>query len=448
MAYTSRNGRKPVEAAGKTSHSTIIRHPLVQEFLSSCTIPREPDPEAITTQITPVALPETDRIRVIIAIDGGYTEVSVQDKYPSSSYTFYNFGGLLFKVEDLQALHNQPFIDPEDMAKLRNIQRFPFVLPTQNIRLNNCETLTDSVRWAIYDFFCRSHDGEKPLIDGLRWLVFQEYNIAVTDRSWTLASCPNCHTPTIKILASYQNEFLCPHCGKAIYLTDIFRLHEVVDNELGAKGILGYLTGVLEQMLLVHLIKTVLEIKRTMLPEILFVRDGPLAFFGQTANMHQPMRKLTAYLAQGEAKGVSALCLVGVEKSGVFVEHAAAISNNIPLGHALILNNDYIYKYIAPGPVGVTDPFGWTSYYGSKVIYKANDGNIYILTIPTLKPLHDPTEEDLWNFKLILHNISKLKCHMYENALVPVALVNKLVSLSDHPSKKLLSVFAKSQTKR
>lgn len=139
--------------------------------------------------------------------------------------------------------------------------------------------------------------------------------------------------------------------------------------------------------------------------------------------------------------------LVGVEKSGAFVEHADAIQDQIPPGHALILNNDYIYQYITPGEGDKNEPFGKTSYYGAKVIFKAHDGNMYVLTLPCHESLLNPQPNDLSNFNLVLHNIAKLKCHMYENALVPVALVNKLVSLSDHPSRKILSAFAKAQTR-
>lgn len=450
MAYSSKNGRRPMEAASKTGHSAIIRHPLVQKFLQSCSIPQPADPEVVKLQATPVAPPSEDRIRIIIAIDGGFSEVEVKKEYPSSSYTFYQIGGLLFETADLQALHNEPFIDPEDMAKLHNIQRFPFVLPTKNIHLNNCDSLTHSVRWSLYDFFTTPHDGEKPFIHALRWLLFQEYNPHVPDREWTLASCPNCHTRSIVIPAGAPNQFNCPHCDKIIYLTDVFRLHEAIDDELGAGGILGYLASVLEQLLLVHLIKTVWEVKKAMLPEILFVKDGPLAFFGQTANIHEPMRKLVNFLAtrpHPSGKGtINTINLVGVEKSGPFVEHADAIRESIPPGHALILSNDYIYKYITPGAGDPKKPFGRSSYYGSKVIFKASDGNMYVLTLPTPKALLSPTINDISNFNLILHNVAKLKCHMYDNALVPVALVNKLVSLSDHPSSKILSAFAKSQT--
>ncbi len=450
MSYSSKNGRRPMEMASKTNHSTIIRQPQVQQFLASCTIPQPADHSTVKLQAIPVSSPVADNIRIIIAIDGGFSETEVRKEFPSSSYTFYQFGGLMFETTDLQNLREKPFIDPEDMAKLRNIQRFPFVLPTKNIRLNHCNSLVHSVRWTIYDFFNTSQDNEKPFINALRWLLFQEYNPQLSNRSWTLASCPHCSTRSIVIPPTSPNEFPCPDCTGTIYLTDVFRLHEAIDNELGAGGVLGYLTSVFEQMLLVHLIKTVWEIKKTMLSEILFVKDGPLAFFGQTANMHDAMRKLIRFFTTSSPTSSyglkSVINLVGVEKSGAFVEHADAIRESISPGHALVLGNDYIYKYITPGEGNPSEPFGRTSYYGSKVIFKAEDGNMYVLTLPTLKPLLAPASSDLINFETILHNVAKLKCHMYDNALVPVALVNKLVSLSDHPSSKILRVFAKSQT--
>ena len=42
-----------------------------------------------------------------------------------------------------------------------------------------------------------------------------------------------------------------------------------------------------------------------------------------------------------------------------------------------------------------------------------------------------------------LVNIEELRCDMYDNSLLPIAVVNKLVSLSNHPSAVLLEKFAK-----
>jgi hypothetical protein len=101
---------------------------------------------------------------------------------------------------------------------------------------------------------------------------------------------------------------------------------------------------------------------------------------------------------------INCINLVGVEKSGAFVEHADAIRESIPLGHALILNNDYIYKYTTPGAGDAKEAFGRSSYYGSKVIFRATDGNMYVLTLPTPKALLSPTISDFSNFNLVVHH--------------------------------------------
>jgi hypothetical protein len=51
-------------------------------------------------------------------------------------------------------------------------------------------------------------------------------------------------------------------------------------------------------------------------------------------------------------------------------------------------------------------------------------------------------ESDLPNLSEVLTNLEKLRCDMYDNALVPIALANKLVSLANHPSSKILQKFA------
>ncbi len=65
--------------------------------------------------------------------------------------------------------------------------------------------------------------------------------------------------------------------------------------------------------------------------------------------------------------------------------------------------------------------------------------------IPTREWIRNPQKSDFKNLDVILHNISTMKCEMYDNALVPVTLANKLVSLANHPSQVLLEKFARQQ---
>jgi hypothetical protein len=69
---------------------------------------------------------------------------------------------------------------------------------------------------------------------------------------------------------------------------------------------------------------------------------------------------------------------------------------------------------------------------------------MYVASLPVPQLKASPQATDFRNLQVILTNIEKLKCDMYDSALVPVALVNKMVSLSHHPSSRILQRFATS----
>jgi hypothetical protein len=438
MAYTSRRGRRPNEYASKSAHGHLINDPAVQDFLAQCSLPKRAGEVKLSEHLSVPFEPVVDNpIQHVIAVDGGYNEVAVQKEFPSATVCFFQFGALVFSVADLEQLDDQPFIDPDDIAKLKRIQRLKLMLPVRNVALKGEGTLTQSVRKAVYEFFCQAMDDGK-LIETLSWFLFQEYAGGVT--SWTLASCPVCakrSVPLHRCALARDHTFACPECNGHVYLTDVFRLHEVVDDELGAGEILGYLTTTIEQMILVHLIRTILRTKPALLKHVLFIKDGPLAFFGQTANMHQPMRSLVKFLFERHD-----LYMAGLEKSGPFVEHADEMAGLLNDGSILILDDNYIYRYVLPGKGAPANPYGSSTYYSSKLIFKTTSGAMYVVTVPTTESNPRPTDKDLRNLRAILTNIEKLRCDMYDNALIPVALVNKLVSLANHPSTRILQKFA------
>ena len=444
MAYNS-EGNRPFEAASKSNHIHIIKDSYVQDFLSSHSIINDDEIFEIDENLLIEINSEIkDSVDFIVAVDGGRTEVPIKARFPSSTITFFQFGANLLSIKDLQSLKVLPFISPESISKLKELQRIKFTLPTKNIGLSKEDgsrhSLLHSVRMAVYDFF-----KENDLLDTLKWFLFEEYNITVSE-SWTLASHPlNSTVKDVIILRSLiSNECKFQHPDGVIYLTDVFRFHEVVDEEIGAGGIVGYIQNLFEHFILINTIRGVAKRRVDSLEEVVFIKDGPLGFFGQTANLHQPMRKLISYLSNK-----SKIYIVGAEKSGPFVDHATMISHLIPNGNALLLSNAHIYKYIKPGNADDNAPYGSSSYYSGKIIFKSKEGRMYVLTIPTLsnKVIVNPKIENYIGLRTIIKYIDLLKSDMYDNALLPVALVNKLVSLSDHPSSMLLEKFAKKSIK-
>lgn len=214
MAYASKYGRRPTEYASKSAHSQVVNDPLVRAFLEKCSLPKRADEISFSDHTELPFEPVSDNpIRHVIAIDGGYDEVMVRSEFPSSTMCFFQFGALIFSVEDLEDLEDQPFIDPDDMSKLKRIQRLKLVLPIRNITLGDESTLTDSVRLAVHDFFRQKVDDER-LADTLRWFVFQEYGPKVSE--WNLASCPICDARNVRLQRSQMtanHTFTCDSCG-------------------------------------------------------------------------------------------------------------------------------------------------------------------------------------------------------------------------------------------
>lgn len=442
MSYGNDYSNKPFERSSKTAHTNIINDAEVQSFLAKCKVPRyQDDVDNADIQIHMLEEPIHNPIKNIIAIDGGYTNVFVREDFPSSAIAFFQFGALFFKHQDLIDLKIKPFIDPDDFAKLQNIQRIKLVVPTKGIALDGEPDLISSVRKSIYDFFCTQPE-KNGFMATLKWLIFEEYNSSGGNVVWHLSKCPYCNEGVDMQAKDISSKYTitCPHCGGKIYLTDVFRLHEAIDNELGAGGILGYLSTTVEQIIAVFLIKQMLSIKPNLLSETLFIKDGPLAFFGQTANIHKPMRKLITFLNQQHS-----IYLVGLEKSGSFVEHAEQVSKKLLPKQILLLGNKYIYKYIIPGQASNNEPYASSSYYSHKLIFKSEHSNVYIATIPSIQAHVEPRINDYIHIHEALYNITALKCDLYYNSLIPIVLANKLVSLADHPSADLLKSFAQNK---
>src|SRR5437763_401201 len=136
MGFSSRSGKRPAEYASKSAHGHVVLDKAVQEFLKGCQLPRKAD-DVQLSQHGRVAFepPARNPITHVIAFDSGYQEIQVRKEFPSATVCFFQFGELLFGIEDLERLESSTFIDPEDMARLRTIQRRKLVLPVRNITL-------------------------------------------------------------------------------------------------------------------------------------------------------------------------------------------------------------------------------------------------------------------------------------------------------------------------
>ena len=234
MAYSS-DGPRPFERASKASHGHIIKNEYLQEFLSNCEMPpTRKDLEDFDFDFVEISEFDKNPIKNIIAIDGGSTQVAIRAKFPSSIITFYQFGALIFSMEDLDKISDSPFVNPDDISRLKEIKRFELVLPTKNIILKDQKSLVNSLRKSIYDFFMRKLEDGNTLMESFKWFIYEEYGKKRED--WPLSSCPQCGLKDLTLNKNQMKEdytFKCPHCKTDLYLTDVFGLQNSVNEELG-----------------------------------------------------------------------------------------------------------------------------------------------------------------------------------------------------------------------
>ncbi|MBX7076605.1 MAG: DNA double-strand break repair nuclease NurA [Methanobacteriaceae archaeon] len=430
MSYSE--GARPAEYASLSSQTPLVLDQEVKEFLKDCYYPSHATEELKEhMQIYHAKKIDENPIRKVLAFDGGYNEVMIGKEFPSSTIAFYRYGVNYFQLNDLFKLEDKEFIGKMDIGKLHNIDAYNFSIPTKNIKSKSQKNLKNSIRYYLYTHFMKTKI-QKTLMETLSWFIFREYK-KPGKMNYLLSTCPECGKPVLLYKHSMKNyTFKCSNCHEKIYLTDVFRFHELINDNM-AKGISSYLMNTLEQFLIIHYIHILVNCAPDILKESLFIKDGPLAFFGVTSNMSKPMRELIYFLERKYD-----LFLVGVEKGGEFADHAHEVSQILEPGTYIIPDNEYIYKYIIFGEENINQPYGSTTYYSNKIIYKTPSSKVFVLNLPSSFRIGNPTNKNFKNLDVILNNLDKLKNDRFDNALLPISLINQNVSISQSVSSNIL----------
>jgi len=454
------------EKASKFNHQQIIKDKNVQAYLNKCFVPdlstvSSTDFKSISTGFDSISDSVTSCINNIVVIDGGYQVVTVTEDFPSAQLAYFSIGILNFNKESLDNLEKQKTIDPEDVGKLKNMYKYNFVLPTKVITFKN-KLFETTVRETIFNIFYDNELWNNKMVDTLKWLIFKEYNCG--NGSLTI-KCPNNCGKTItfsnktKNYKDETNNFATCNCNSdtiktTSYITDIFELHEVVDEFNGANPIVSFVMSAFETLLAITIYKTAIENKRmSALSQLLIIKDGSLALFSRLDDLvYKSIRPFLTFLYEESLKSKkSYVNWVGLDKSGMFYEHYKGIEERISDNSILLADSTYIKKYIT----GETNsPFGYKTYFGYKLFYKKDDSLSFVVDFPipykTNKGepddytdfLDKPDLQNFINLKSIIEILVTLRCDLYSKSFIPVALINKMVSLSDVPSNKMLKLFS------
>lgn len=446
MPYGTLSGR--LQRSRSIGHVPIVENESIRRRLREYRVfTAEPGMELDTALfVAPEQLKPAweEPLRWAIAFDGSPSEVPVRETYPSTRIGYIQVGGVLVNLQEMLSQDKEHLVDPVVVRDSVLESLYSVVLPGSNVCREDMSTVRDSWRAEVYGIFSECKVEDITLLEIYQLLMSRAERVSEKG-DIVLSKCsasPDCDAMNIAVATTGSP---CPQCNGALFPTDALRLYEDVSEHESNALALTRLMQVLEQLTMIGYLEWLSRRRPAVLGKMAFMFDGPLAVFGSQASLH---RAILGYLHYLESylggQGLYPPIIVGIEKSGQFVEHARAIADSIPSGRLMLLPDKYIYSRILTFRQDTTKPYGEDTYYGQKFIYKTNRDQLFVITIPKRSVrLDNPWEPEHYpRLAETLLLLEKVGTTLYENALIPVALAHDFVSIPLRTGSRVLHLLS------
>jgi hypothetical protein len=431
------------EKASRLGHVPTVSNNAVQAAFARWEVAqaKPEDGERVTSLSVPVAslptLTSASDIKFAITVDGSDSEVEVTRQHPTIKVGYLRIAGSFLDLDKIAAAGEGPFVNPVQIRGAHSEAAFDAALPGSGLirpGLNGRDTWRQEI-----DHFLRNtrfdQDSDSTLADAL---LAMHGTPGTPAKDVPIRTCPSCaykFAPGAEPRVSSSGG-TCTECTQSLYLADVLRTHDEYSPEGSNQTALTRIMLVAERLMTLSYFEhfyTQVEAPEEVLRRTIFITDGPLALFGVVAPLK---RRLQAYNdalnVWGESKGIAAPLLVGIEKSGRFVEHAELIADLIPRGSVMRLTTDYINR-ITGRPEG--HQYGRDEFYGRRFIFRTTAGDPLVITVPPkagVLPYEGAASEDFESYptlRVVCEVLDEVRTRLYPNAVIPVALAHNSASL-------------------
>lgn len=446
----------PREQAPRLGHVPMVSSKAIQEAFARWEVAqaRPEDDSRVTDLCVDVSsLPTRTRaadVRFSITVDGSETEVEATREHPTVKVGYIRVAGSLLEIDKLNEAGKGPFVDPRMLSDAHQAASFDAALPGSGLVQPGHSGIDTWRREADHFLQNTRFDEASPrtLADALLTLHGAP-GAAATGIG--LRTCPSrTHDyPAGGGPLVGKDGGKCPDCGETLYLSDVLRTHEEYSPEGSNQTAITRTMNIAERLMtLSYLDLFYSEAGRPLdaFRNTIFVTDGPLALFGGLAPLkrrfHDYLQELFSW---SEGQGTDLPLMVGVEKTGRFVEHAELIGDLIPEGHVMKLTTAYINR-ITGRPEG--NKYGTDEFYGRRFIYRTSTGDSLVITVPPkpgVLPYEGPGAEDLNSYptlRTVCEVLDTLRTRLYPNAVIPVALAHSSAALPLGVGQSVLRALA------
>lgn len=436
------------EAPSYRAIARLASNPRIEELLRAIRVPEVDEARAAPISRADVR-PSEYLPRLAVAIDGSWQEYRPKKGFPGAELAYLTISTVILDVQKLVELSGARLPPPTEYRKLENAESLDTVLPGCNVIFRDEPHARASFRRGLFEAL-QQHSGWEDCEN-----LLGTYEALLGHRQQGTPGCPweECENPADKQYRG-RGTYACGCGRRQLYSTDSLRIHEGI-NAAGSSGkAFGEVMQVLERLRLVHVIRMIEQ--KGILPvlsRLAFLVDGPLAVYGHPAwlshSIYVELNRINALLRQRQLPD---LLIVGIEKSGNFVEHLMSLDQHeggtpgkIPNETTYLLTDDYIKRNI----IFSTSPeqYGSQTYFGRKFFYKTCSGSLLVAAVPFLDRSHsDTSTANINQFPRLadaLNLLNRLETTRYPNALIPLTAAHAEATLPMNIGKRVLESLAR-----
>jgi len=372
--------------------------------------------------------------RWTMATDSSPFEHVVDPAFPSTRLVFAQMSAVLVDLHRLQQRVG-PFVSPAAIRDAQEAAVMAGVLPSSNLVRSDGTPPKRAFRQAVDELLRTRHVEGRSLFDVLEEV--QANRLDTQGRPLAAVTrCPNPQCTASMTTADGQPLLFdaagtnCASCGEHILFTDVLRAHETFREHAENGEACGRIMSVAERLITLGFLDHIHAHMRSVVGDIALVTDGPLALFGEVAKLKTGiLRRMQTVAEELRVEGLRVPVIVGIEKAGVFVEHARAIRSHIPPGFLMAPDHEYLEQYITFRG----SPHGAETYYGRHFFYRSSDRRVYVITVPPLGRRdvlpHEPfASEDYPTLACTCALIEEIGTRLYDDATIPLVLAHRFAA--------------------
>lgn len=438
------------------------------------------------------SLKKEERLKYVFAFDGSKTQIALDTGFPGAELGIIKVSQTFIQLELMKEYEKSPFPHPSEYDEIFLSQNFEITVPGFNVCSELYEDPKDFFRYSIYNYLRKNHNTFVDILNQRSGMELKPENFLETyidllkkkpEPITCIHPCEFCcsNDRSGEHMLSFDDFFVdnfetqdidfvhqikcgCQHNPKDIFITDLLHFHEGFSNSGSNDGLYTQVMSFFEKVIFMNLIHNLKDffpshddrgepLENPVFRDCAFVLDGPLAIYNYASWF------ATAMADELISMGDDNLLIIGVEKSGHFMEHFKNLDgvespSDKPLKSGLLffLGDNYIKRYVkySTSPI----PYGKNVYFGKKLFYKNYENQLFVINL-AYNSFEDREvyldSRNTKNYELtqtrlrdLAWLLEKYSSSRYANALSFVSMAHENASISNNYfSKRVIDDFVK-----